>query len=88
MKKLLNVNEILDILGIHENTLYKLCQRDETFPVRKIAGRYKADPDELEAWYKAQPTFIQEHEQKLMQIAKRPGRTPISVTKTLQKMAR
>lgn len=85
MKKLLTVNEVLDLLGIHENTFYKLCRRDPTFPARKIAGRYKADPDELEAWVKAQPTFNQEQEQKLREIAKRPGRTPTSVIKALRR---
>jgi len=92
MKKLLSVEEVLDLLGdVHLNTFYRLCQRDETFPARKIAGKYKVHPDELEAWIKNQPTFIEgktrEQEQMLMSIAKRPGKTATSVTKTLRKIA-
>jgi len=85
MKKLLNIREILDLLRIHQNTFYRLCQRDETFPAQKIAGRYKADPDKLEAWINAQPTFNQEQDQKLREIAKRPGRTPTSVVNALRR---
>ena len=87
MKKLLEADEIQALLGIHQNTLYRLCQRDETFPVRKIAGKYKAIEDELEAWVKNQLTFNQQAQQKVVQMQPRRGRPCLSGTSPQVKRA-
>lgn len=75
MKKLLEGKEVQELLGIHQNTMYRLQQKDPTFPIRKICGKWKADPDELEAWVKSQNTFTQERQEPI-----RRGRPCLSGT--------
>lgn len=50
--KLIGTKEICDILGIaDQRTLATMTRTIPGFPVRKLGGRYKADPDELENWF-------------------------------------
>jgi len=50
--KLIGTKEICDILGIEDQrTLATMARTISGFPVRKLGGRWKADPVELENWF-------------------------------------
>lgn len=53
MRKLLDIHETADILGIKVGTLYKwTCSRK--IPYKKIGSALRFDPEELEGWIKKQ----------------------------------
>ena len=47
LQPLMETDEIFAYLGIGQTTFYRIMAEDDTFPVRKIRGRWKADPEEL-----------------------------------------
>lgn len=60
MEKLLNTEEVKDILGISYRRLMKYIAEDDTFPARKIGGAWKVRPSELNEWIEVQPTYNRE----------------------------
>lgn len=85
MQPLLNSDQICEYLQISYNRFLRYTREDPTFPARKAGGTWKADPDELRAWFQAQPNGTaasrEEHgaSQNLVQIAPRRkrGRPPV-----------
>lgn len=56
-KRFLRISDVMEYLGISRATVYRLVERDPTFPrPRQIAEHRVAwDLEELEAWAKARP---------------------------------
>lgn len=54
MKKLWDSKQICEYLGWSYRYFIKVCHSDPSFPAHKIGG-WRADPDELEAWFKNKP---------------------------------
>ena len=53
MRKLLDISEAAEVLGIKPGTLYKwTCSRK--LPHKKIGGALRFDPEELEDWIREQ----------------------------------
>lgn len=55
MKPLLNSDEICEYMGISYNRFLQYTREDESFPARKMGGEWRADRDELKAWFINQP---------------------------------
>jgi len=53
MKTLLNTPEICDYLRISRSQFYRLVRENPSFPVWRVGGRWKADPEDLECWVKS-----------------------------------
>lgn len=49
--KLIGTKEICDMLDVNQKTLFLWARTIPGLPVRKIGGRWKADPVELEEWF-------------------------------------
>ena len=49
MRKLLNVPEIADILGLGQSTVYTWAKTGR-IPALRIGHRWRFDPDKIEAW--------------------------------------
>lgn len=47
LQPLMETDEIFAYLGIGQTTFYRIIADDDTFPARKIRGRWKADPEEV-----------------------------------------
>ncbi|MEN6325833.1 MAG: hypothetical protein ABFD18_06465 [Syntrophomonas sp.] len=54
--KLINFKQICEALDIGSTRLKQYIREDPTFPVRKIGGEWKSDPEELRDWVRNQPT--------------------------------
>jgi hypothetical protein len=75
MKPLLNSDQICEYLNISYGRFLHYTREDSTFPARKLGGEWKADPDELQEWFKSQPGCGMENVVQLEQRRKR-GRPP------------
>ncbi len=54
--KLIGTKEICEMFGVDIKTLSVLARTTPGFPVRKLGGRWKADPEELREWWRDRPT--------------------------------
>lgn len=83
MKPLIDSAAIIKRLGVSRRTFQRMVVNDQTFPIRWIGGKWRADPDELEDWIKNQPTTLaQKREMEREQPTAKPrrGRPPLSGT--------
>ena len=80
MDHLWDSNKINTYFGFNYNTFLKLIRDDETFPVRKVMGQWKADPQELQEWFRNQGK--QTNNRNVVEISRpRRGRPPMSGTR-------
>jgi len=54
MKPLWDSTQVREYLGISYRKFIDLTH-DPSFPARKVRGRWRVDPEELEEWFKNQP---------------------------------
>lgn len=81
MEPLMETDEIFAYLGICQTTFYRLIAEDDTFPVHKIRGRWKADPEELKEWFRNQRS-TPDHRNVVETTRPRRGRPPTRRTST------
>ncbi len=79
MQPLMETDEIFAYLGICQTTFYEIIKEDSSFPVRKIRGRWKADPEELKEWFRNQRS-TPDHRNVVEINRPRRGRPPLSRT--------
>jgi predicted DNA-binding transcriptional regulator AlpA len=79
MQPLMETDAIFAYLGIGQTTFYRIIAEDDTFPVRKIRGRWKADPEELKEWFRNQRS-TPDHRNVVEITRPRRGRPPLSRT--------
>ncbi|MCO1577656.1 helix-turn-helix domain-containing protein [Crossiella sp. SN42] len=58
MGKLWSVEDLSEFLGIPVNTLYQWRTKKYGPPGRRIGKYVKYDPDEVRAWFHAQPKAV------------------------------
>lgn len=51
--KLLTTEEVAEILGMHEESVRRLCRQGK-IPCKKVLGRWKVDQSDLEKWIEEQ----------------------------------
>lgn len=78
MKSLLNSEQICQYLNISYGRFLRYTREDSAFPARKLGGEWKADPDELQEWFKSQPGCGRETNVVQMVQRRKPGRPPRS----------
>lgn len=55
MQQYLTINETAELLGFSRDWVYRIINTDETFPARRIGGRWRIDPEKLAVWVENQP---------------------------------
>lgn len=55
MSKLWSINDVAEFLGIPVQTLYQWRTRNYGPPGRRVGKHVRYDPDQVRAWFDAQP---------------------------------